>query len=64
MYSGQHRLAAATQLRLLVDPVELGILILENLALLEPQINLLLCVVNAIRTVTNVSSDILIRQLV
>ena len=62
--SGQHRSAAATQLWLLVDPVELGILIFKNFALLKPQANLLLCVVNAIRTVTNISSDILTRQLV
>jgi hypothetical protein len=42
-----------------VDPVELGVLVVDNLIWSEPKINLLLCVLDTVGTVANVAADIL-----
>lgn len=47
-----------TNLSLLVDPVELGSLVADDLALLEPESNLLLGVLDGVGTVADVSADI------
>ena len=50
---------SAMPLRLLVDPVVLGELPALNVALLEPELNLLLGVLNAVAAVADVAADIL-----
>lgn len=45
-------------LRLLVDPVELGGLVADNLTLLEPQGNLLLGVLDGVGAVADVAADV------
>lgn len=45
-------------LSLLVDPVELGSLVADELALLEPESNLLLGVLDGVGTVADVAADI------
>lgn len=47
-----------TDLSLLVDPVERVRLVLLNLALLEPQSDLLLGVLNAVGAVADVAADV------
>lgn len=44
---------------LLIDPVELGSLVGNDLLRLEPQGNLFLGTVNSVRSVTDVAADIL-----
>jgi hypothetical protein len=44
---------------LLVDPLELGVLIVEDLTLLEPESNFLLGVLDAVGAVANVAADVL-----
>jgi hypothetical protein len=46
-------------LSLLVDPVELGLLPALDLALLEPESNLLLGVLDAVAAVADVAADVL-----
>jgi len=41
-----------------VDPVELGVLVVDNLIWSEPKINLLLCVLDTVGTVADVAADI------
>lgn len=48
-----------SHLRLLVDPVELGGLPALDLGLLEPEIDLLLGVVDAVAAVAHVAADVL-----
>lgn len=43
---------------LLVDPIELSILVLDELLWLEPQSNLLLCALNSVRAVADVTANI------
>ena len=47
------------RLSLLVDPVELAVLVADDLTLLEPESNLLLGVLDAVRTVADVAADVL-----
>lgn len=50
---------AKPNLRLLVDPVELGLLPVLDLLLLEPEGDLLLGVLDAVATVAHVAADVL-----
>lgn len=45
-------------LSLLVDPVELGLLVADDITLLEPESNLLLGVLNGVRAVADVAADV------
>lgn len=47
-----------TNLGLLVDPVELGSLVADDITLLEPESNLLLGVLDGVGTVADVAADI------
>jgi hypothetical protein len=47
------------QLSLLVDPVELALLVADNLTLLEPESDLLLGVLDAVGAVADVAADVL-----
>ena len=46
-------------LRLLIDPIELCILVFEDFALFEPEINLFLGIVDAVGTVADIAADVL-----
>jgi len=48
-------------LRLLVDPVELGVLVGDELVLVEPEGDLLLGVLDAVGAVADVAADVLLR---
>lgn len=45
-------------LSLLIDPVELGLLVADNITLLEPESNLLLGVLDGVGAVADVAADI------
>lgn len=57
--SGDSQCDVMEHLWLLVDPVELGLLPALDLAILEPQSNLLLGVVDAVAAVADVAADVL-----
>lgn len=48
-------------LRLLVDPVELAVLVADDLTLLEPESDFLLGVLDAVGTVADVAADVLFK---
>ena len=52
--------SAAKYSWLLIDPVELSVLILQNLAFAEPQIDLLLGIVYTVGAMADVTSNILL----
>jgi hypothetical protein len=51
-------------LSLLVDPVELAVLVADDLTLLEPESDFLLGVLDAVGTVADVAADVLFIMLV
>lgn len=62
-YGGRLRLVYSggvekKHLRLLVDPVELGGLVGDDIAILEPEGNLLLGVLDGVRAVADVAADV------
>ena len=61
MHMASGDLFAMICLRLLVDPVKLGRLVGNQVALGEPQRNLLLCILHGVRTVAYVATQILER---